>query len=148
MQSSRHTLEAIDKQALVVEMYLEGATTVEIAKALDTTVGAIHKIVARARIRLLADKNEYFSTRLVALLDQKIEALIEQAGLFADTEWLNTTKPERIRAIGLTFGILWDKTAVLLAAAGRHQRATLGDAVNGNGNGRAGDYSPGTSQTD
>jgi Homeodomain-like domain len=124
----------VNAKSRAIKRFLDGASVAAIAKELQCDVRSVYRYIEEVRAQLLAEKRDYFDHHVSALLEQNLEALQGMAGLLSDPDFLRSAEPERISAIGVTSGILSDKTFILLAAAGRHQqRAALGPGDVGDG---------------
>lgn len=110
-------LITLNLRGQAIEMFLAGLHPVEIAERIGKSRESVYGYISRTRIDLVKANKQRFMERLSLQLDDAMDAIAINAQLLADTEWLKTAEPERIDAISRAYGIISDKSFVLLVAA-------------------------------
>lgn len=144
-QPAHRSVIRLSVQAQAVALFLKGFRPAEIAAKLNIGLTSVYCYIADVRSKILEEKRDYFDTKLSALLDEQLDTLISQTALLGDREFLKSLSAEQLRELSVTYGVLADKTFILLSAAQRFQtrqnpaRALLGAADGASDTGDTGD---------
>lgn len=116
----------------IAQLWAAGKSHKQICEIVERCESTVRRYVTETRAQILADHKDHFNKRLAVYFDDAFDVVEEHAALLRDPDFLTTADPERLKIIGVNFGIISDKLLIILAATRRS-----------NGSGAEGIHTPG-----